>query len=442
MSLQSSLNKVLPEGHSFELLHLQSNPCEIVPIITPTRKYLKGTTKRSHTVKVHHFFALANKNKFVLALEIFVYITLTNAVTGETNEASTSAERLIFVSKADTNGYCETAFSVKEVTKTILEYLIDIDPNYYLANVKPLERKYNKADQRIFIIGNSGLQYNLRKLSRRILDKNQLKLDKKRYFLNLTFPGEFETKISLFTRPAEHYLFSGSSKNKNKHVLNGIQLMEWWLDIVDRIVDEKFDESRDIGAYLRIPGEDHTTVSKHLINRRYKKWRSGDIFSDDSNALAAFHIPLFPDDPKSRFLHQLTEENRILTTPLKSFWFELQERQEFKLSVLVSVIGVEGYPNRVSSTCPLHNKDVFVAASLKRFSYIKNYITADEFDSEEGALESYSNILDYISTKTDYKLMSLVGTRPYPLNSLRSQSVSRPQELMITVLQPRKKMKK
>lgn len=54
------------------------------------------------------------------------------------------AERLIFVSKADTNGYCNTRVSVRDITKIILEFILSIDPNYYLQKVKPAIRSYKK----------------------------------------------------------------------------------------------------------------------------------------------------------------------------------------------------------------------------------------------------------------------------------------------------------
>lgn len=445
MRLQNLLNDVLPKGHKFELFHLQSNPCEIVPIITPKKaNIIEDETLDSTTVKIQHFFALAYNKKYVLALEIYVYITL-NHSSGHHPKGKgpvSSAERLIFVSKADTNGYCDIRFSAKKVTKVILDYLVDIDPNYYLTKVKPLNRKYSKTDTKTFIIGEDKLQNNLRKLSRRVLNEEKVILEEKKFYLNLLFDGEFITKISIFTRPANHYLFTGSGKNKKKHTLTGVQLMQWWLSIVDSVVTEKFEEQRMLKACLRIPGEDPSRVRRYLMNLNCQKWEYGDIFNDNSSSLAAFNIPLFPDDPKSRFLHQLVEENRILNTTLETFWFELQERQEFKLSVLVSVIGIEGYIKKANYCYPDRNNEVLLASSLKQFSYLKNYITADEYDTEEGTTESYRNISDYLYSRLNRKVIKLNGIGILSSPNSMSKKISLGKNQTITILKPRKVIKK
>lgn len=444
MKLQNLLNNVLPKGHQFELFHLQSNPCEIVPIITPKKtNNREGKKLNLTTVKTQHFFALSYNKKYVLALEIYVYVTLTHlsgsSIQGK--NAFSSAERLIFVSKADTNGYCDIRFSAKKVTKAILEFLIAIDPNYYLTKVKPLERKYNKKDKEIFIIGEDKLQKNLRKLSRKGLNEKKVIFNKSNYYLKLHYSGEFVTKISIFTRPANHYLFTGSGKNKKKHSLTGIQLMKWWLSIVDSVVTEKFDKQRGLKTCLRVPGEDPLRVRRYFTNLNCPKWECGDIFSDNPSSLAAFNIPLFPDDPKSRFLHQLVEENRIKNTTLKTFWFELQERQEFKLSVLVSVIGVEGYTDKVPTFHSVQTNETIIATSLKQFTYLKNYVTAEEYDTEEGAFESYYNIRDYLNNKLKKSMLTLSGNEAFPLKDSNAVKVNLTSNLAITVLKPRKKVK-
>lgn len=442
MTLQSLLNNVLPKNGDFEIFHLQSNPCEIVPIITPKSK-ITGSKESpdSRTVKTQHFIALSCKKKFVYALEIFVYITVQNDTDKKYQKIQPPAERLIFVSKADTNGYSDVRFSTKDVTRVILEYILKIDPNYYLLRVKPLKRKYKKEDKKNFIIGKDKIQNNLKKLSKKALDNTCYILDQDIYFLNIAFAGKFVTKICLFTRPADQYLFPGSSSNRRKHILNGVQLMKWWLHIIDNLVEEKFDRSNKLKACLKIPGEDVLRIGKHFVGCRYRNWKSGDIFSDDLNSLAAFCIPLFPDDPKSRFLHQLVEENRILDTNLRTFWFELQERQEFKLSVLVSVIGVEGYTVETSSYLPIQGEDVIVTSSLKQFHFLKNYISAEEYDTEEGAIESYFNVSKYLSFNLNMKLLKLVGSEKVLVQKQNSKVNLLERSSVVTILTPRKKHK-
>ena len=45
------------------------------------------------------------------------------------------------------------------------------------------------------------------------------------------------------------------------------------------------------------------------------------------------------------------EDNRIMKVTLDEFWMELQGRQEFKLSVVVSVVGIQGYLKFPPSKC-------------------------------------------------------------------------------------------
>ena len=91
--------------------------------------------------------------------------------------------------------------------------------------------------------------------------------------------------------------------------------MKWWLNIIDSIVEKNFDKSRKLRACLRIPGEEVSKVEKQFVGCKYQNWKSGDIFSEDLGSLAAFSIPLFPDDPKSRFFRKKTNtRDRVAQT--------------------------------------------------------------------------------------------------------------------------------
>lgn len=435
MDFLDALNQCLPNGEEFKLLSLQSNPIEIDSLITKPKG--NKQSKSSKTIKIQHFFALAHKHKFVFALEVYVYISLDNF--DETCHNYRYGERLLFVSKADTNGYADTKFSIKDVTEQLLIFLLSIDPNYYLKKVKPLQRKYSKFDRQSYIIGNDlKIPDALRRLSLRVSNGSD-EFSKDKYYLHLNFDGNFVDKISLFTRPADHYLFAGSGSNSRKHTLNGTQLLKWWLIIIDNIINNHFKKDSSTIAKLKIPGEDDFRIQKHFSTCTFPNWEAGDIFSDSSERLAAFHVPLFPDDPKSRFLHQLVEENRILNTSLNQFWLELQERQEFKLNVLVSVIGVKGYVASTYRESKSISKLILETKSMKEFSFIKNYITAEEYDTEEGALESYENIVDHLHQSRNSVLISLKGLKtfqPSRVKDCRSIKV-----LQVHTLKPRKKQK-
>ena len=139
--LGSLLQKVLPSKCQFELLHLQSPPTEISPLVTtptPAPTTSSEVKESSLTVKTQHFFTLCNDKRVVYGLEVHVYITFHKEVSPNVD----NVERLLFVSKADTNGYSTDKFSARLVTLAVLEYLLSIDPNYYLIRVIPLKRQY------------------------------------------------------------------------------------------------------------------------------------------------------------------------------------------------------------------------------------------------------------------------------------------------------------
>ncbi|SJM81996.1 related to Histone acetyltransferase RTT109 [Zygosaccharomyces bailii] len=424
--LPKLLASCLPQDERFFVLQLQSVPTETHPIVTP-----KAKCESPLTVKVQHFFALFHHEKIVYALEVYVYLTLWF-------DSDCSAERLIFISKADTTGYCDVKLSFKELTKTLIEYLTSIDPDYYLHRIKPRVRNY--VQQPELLTHRTNPIHALRILSKRhgalSYSKPEVPSD---FYLSLQFPVKFETAICLFTRPAPQYLFAESSKNPNKHCLNGVQLLNWWLSILDDILCHVFESTSQ--AKLQIPGESTAQVRRHLDSVQFGNWQVGYVFGKNSSDLAAYTIPLLPDDPKTRFLRQLAEEGRINIVDLETFWIELAERQEFRLSETVSVMGVRGIPSKLSTHVP-SSDDVFTAPSKKRFDYIKSYITGEEYDTEEGAFEAFANIRDFFSLRLNRSLQMVVGT----MSSIDKEKFKRPvnpeEAHSVTTLVTRKKPKK
>ena len=126
---------------------------------------------------------------------------------------------------------------------------------------------------------------------------------------------------------------------------------------------------------------------------------------------------------------------------LETFWIELAERQEFRLSETVSVMGVRGIPSKLSTHVP-SSDDVFTAPSKKRFDYIKSYITGEEYDTEEGAFEAFANIRDFFSLRLNRSLQMVVGT----MSSIDKEKFKRPvnpeEAHSVTTLVTRKKPKK
>lgn len=428
MSLEELLRAVLPKGKAFEALLLRNVPVETHPLVTAKR----NTTEPSPlTVKTQHLFVLFYAGKVIFGLEIYVYLTLQSSVTSPLYDG----ERTIFISKADTTGYANCAVSYKKVTKVVIQYILSLDPNIYLLDVLPRSRDYSTIDSSL-ITKKTSPEKALRKLSDR-LSKGTQSLEKPLYgAFNRSYhcARHIDTKLCLFTRPASQYLFAESSKNPEKHVVDGEQLLKWWIGILDEILLENFQDGTQ--AKIRIPGEDSTKVRRYLRNTQYGHWEAGDVFGTDDRDLAAFQIPLFPDDPKTRFLRQLAEENRLFETTSGTYWTELQERQEFKLSVIVSVIGLQGRLNKVS--CDLTSSETLLkASSRKQFNCIKNYITGEEYNTVEGAIEAYTNVRDYLAIKLNDKLIKILGAYTPSREPKRVGHVE-----VATTLQIRKKPKK
>lgn len=435
MSLKEYLATALPQNEEFDIFHMQTTPQESHSIITPADGESRAA-KDNFTVKTCHFFTIFYKGKVFFGLEIYVYITLRKGYPEDT-------DRLLFVSKADTTGYIDIPVSVKNITKQILSYLLSINPNYYIKYIIPLSKDYGEQKNTLINREHTTLQA-LNILANRhnnIDPTTQLKANTQptdSFYYNFSCPDYITTRISLFTRSSPQYLFPESSKNKVKHVLNGSDLVKWWLRIIDEILNKDFNSNTISKLY--IPGYNQYEIARYFNTLQNDNlWTVGTIFGDDNpNQLAVYTIPLFPDDPKSRFLHQLVEESRILNTNLSTFWLELQERQEFRSGDTVSVIGVSGIIKHRNLIIP-DPSEMIILPSKKQFKYIRNYIAGEDYSTDEGAIDAYINIRDYLETRLNTKLIVVRGTNQYH-HSTSQRAQKRGQ--VVTILQPRKKAKK
>ncbi|CEP62733.1 H3 histone acetyltransferase RTT109 LALA0_S06e02564g [Lachancea lanzarotensis] len=403
-TLEERLRSVLPNSAEFELLHLLSPSKETHPLV------LQKAPVRTdqHVVKAQHFFALASSRKIFYALEIYVYITLNLA----------SCEKLVFVSKADTNGYCDHAVSIKDVTRALIEYVSSISPEIYLERVIQIPER-RKVDI------NAITQRTTTRRALRILKKRHEKNDEclarspdDPYCRIVSPSSQWTCKISLFTRSEPQYLFAESSQNTTKHILPGNKLLKWWLSVIDDILVNVF--TRNTRARLQIPGEETLITRKHISSLKGADWRVGDIFDGRPNDLAIYTIPLFPDDPKGRFLEQLVDEGRARKVSLSQFWVELQIQQEFRLGDTVSVIGVSG--NIRPSLCQsVANGEIIRTDSRKIFNMVKSYITGEEYNNEEGPSDAYTNVTDFLHLRLDSSMVRIKGTKVPNKTSLRHQ---------------------
>ncbi|KAK8001045.1 histone acetylation protein-domain-containing protein [Apiospora marii] len=325
-ALVEQLAQVLPEHAKFAIHHLSTPPTLTEPLNHPPA--LPTDTKNgADSVDVRprkplktycekHFLAVSiehpefKEQLLALALEVYIY--------------TTSFSTLIFVSKADSTGYLNllklpqgTPSPIREVTTTFVSYL-----------VSQRRRKHIQ-----FI-------------------------------------------INLFARAQSQYLFPGSINNGGKHVLDDRGLVRWWCRVLNPLLEpssENNTEWEQIHGYLIVPGlEPYDT---RLLLPRTQKAKDNWSLSDPLERISPYAsdpatygknipprclIPMYPDDPKARFVDELEE-----TTPLKQkltrgwptpktldqFWELMSHRQECSSGRLTGFIWlVLDPPSRPSSS--------------------------------------------------------------------------------------------
>jgi regulator of Ty1 transposition protein 109 len=134
--------------------------------------------------------------------------------------------------------------------------------------------------------------------------------------------------IQLFARSQPQYIFPCSATNGKKHILDDTQLIKWWLRVLSPL---------DGLGKVYIPG-----VDKYQIKSYYPeggKWEHAPPGSGGGvGVLAKDVVPVFPDDPKARFLDDLKTDGQLSTTTLDQFWELMEHRQECSSGRLVGFI--------------------------------------------------------------------------------------------------------
>lgn len=197
--------------------------------------------------------------------------------------------------------------------------------------------------------------------------------------------------LSLFARAQNQYLFPGSIKNAEKHVLDDRGLIKWWCRALDPILREHEPESTDSSkeaqaqtsesakssgtAFLIVPSCDKFEVrgffppSAKLDNTLHPRWSNSypsQQLCRNPDAPPRCLIPRFPDDPKTRFLIDLDDELPEPTEggpsensgqwrsvrSLDQFWELMSFRQECSAGRLVGflwlVVNPPGLVNSIS----------------------------------------------------------------------------------------------
>lgn len=398
MSLNERLSNCLPKDKSYTVLHYQNTPRETHPVVTPS-----SDTSKFQTFKAEHFITLAHEGVLIFAIEIYVYITL--------NMTRNQTEVLLFVAKADTTGFNDTKVRVGLVTRAIIEYLLNIPVSHYFHEIVPKHAYKYDADS---ITKFTSTKDALKILLERKQGTRKIPVKIQKYSIK-DYPSRIIHKISFFTRAEQQYIFPYSGDNGKKHVLSGADLLKWWIHIVDEVVLANFES--DTLATLCIPGEDPLITKKYLSPLKYSNWSVGDIFHAKGEDTAVFKIPLFPDDPKGRFLEHLVVENRVKKVNTSQFWQELQIRQEFRLGVTVSVVGVEGKLNGFKKS----DADGLIQLPYRDFKKLKDYITGEEYHDEEGATDALGSSLDYLRMLGYEEIQEVEGKWVRPVKKIEGQ---------------------
>ncbi|KAI1390754.1 histone acetylation protein-domain-containing protein [Hypoxylon trugodes] len=321
------LAKVLPKDRKFTAYHVSTPPVNADPLFhspaynptssstpsdeTKSKSISRRPSKPLKTYCEKHFLAISidagNKEKstegqvLVLGLEIYIYTTRFSTI--------------VFVSKADSTGYLNllelpkgTPSPIREVTACFLAYLI--------ANRKRPTK---------------------------------------------------QLVVNLFARAQSQYLFPGSVKNKDKHILDDKGLVKWWCRVLNSLLegDDYSDVKQTwdkIHGYLVIPGLDNYETRAFLPRTSVAStnWTLGhpleniSPYTKDQNIYGPVIyprclIPIFPDDPKARFVEELEESTSEMTKllsgwkspkTLEQFWEMMAFRQECSSGRLTGFIWV------------------------------------------------------------------------------------------------------
>ncbi|ODV96504.1 hypothetical protein PACTADRAFT_49835 [Pachysolen tannophilus NRRL Y-2460] len=406
VELCSLLESHLPKSSiRYRLINLVSQSKKSKPIF-----YKNKNTTKSTTVKIQHFISILQDKVIFFGIEVFVYIIL------DKDETS----RVLFISKADTTGLFDKDktqdkinVNIGELVKDIMKYLLRIPLSYYLDDVivklekdKNIKHEFsfsNKFNNNRYV---TSTERSLRILIERLHQNKDINKPLKTEGNNRISHLKLEyndnhvvDKICLFTRPERQYLFPYSYKNTKKHLLNGEQLLKWWCNIINEVSLTEFDNKE---IKLTIPGSEFTTTERYLPNKT--NWSIGDIFHDnnhkDSNhELAINAIPLFPDDPKGRFFEHLVVENRIKKISIAQFWLELSIRQEFRLGVVVGVIGVKGNLHKKNFS----NTNELIKLNNKNLKKLKTIIIEQDYSNDIDEIEKIYNYINCLSINHIFK---------------------------------------
>lgn len=414
------------------LIHIQSPTYGTHPVV-----HYSPQDRPRHSLKAKHFFLILENDKPTFALEVYVYINVWND----------RAERMLYVSKCDTVGMHRSSVRFGEIATSMLEWLVAQDlGQVYCQNItRGKSTSYSSASLSSSSAVNgekeevpvNSVHFAL------VRHLNQLRAPqgaKGKSSYSITVPSNQVTRICLFTRPAEQYLFPGSGGNIHKHTIDGQGLLRWWLKVLDPLVVLKYGCAR-----MTIPSSEDQVISKYLAPLK-GDWKPGSLFDKGSGSCIRV-IPLLPDDPKGRFLEHLVVEHRYRKVNVPQFWQELGYRQEFRLGVLVGIIGIELTTTPASSSMSNELKITTNKVSRNIYKKLVDVIKSGDFSDAIDVEQLQKRLQQVVELQTQSYVPRIISKaeqiKATPINNLNAMIKRKavPQVNDLTTLVKRRKNK-
>lgn len=392
LDFAKTIARYVPEGCVVKTFYIQLAPLLVKNLIP---RQPPGT----YTNKIRHFCLFINPltNIIFAGIEVLVYLTF---IPGQ------NLNQYIFVSKCDTVGLERVpGIRVSLLIEGVLSFITNFNVNLYGIH-QPQEDSDKRHPSQARRASLSHTFFDTRQNHTSVTLHNAVRLLQQdpgiflhwSHYQALSTPkisisakasgppiGVQNVSISLFARAAPQYLFPLLANSPHKHLLSGEKLVAWWLNVIDRVTSPAdLSHSSKWQGRLLIPGTDTRAIERYLIHFSKTKWLPGCIFAQDLENLAIASVPLFPDDPKGRFLEHVVVEERYRKFTTLAFYHELGYRQEFRTSDIVGLLGC----SHVNVPVPPSKMSQQAAVGLKGYKAIVEILQATDFSNKTDTIKT------------------------------------------------------
>lgn len=387
----------LRAGINLRVYHVSTPPTSVSPIFTPppgqddehttceshflgvSQKHVTGSGNVQHSCADSSEGSTLSKEENVLVLGIEVLVFSTSSVT------------TIFVSKADSTGFLPRSPGSFSGSFSLIRGVISIFLEWLVS------RKLSSATPE----ASGGTKPSQAPLQSELVETREAPSNTTVAKTPVSQLTGRRLVLSLFARSQNQYLFPGSIENETKHVLDDRQLIKWWCQVLNSLVQKKrtvkirtgdarhesnlslpLDKSKTSSAespqltrevavtsdaFIIVPGCDRLETRRsffppsanHGPGDVITKWHNsfpaeflvGHDISKSKTALPIrCMIPRLPDDPKARYCDDLdgagTDDKgqwKVIRS-LQQFWETMEFRQECSAGRLVGFIWVTFRP--------------------------------------------------------------------------------------------------